>query len=112
MSNVASSNTPIETISSTEEKKRVLKQIEAVMDEFRGEKLSKFKAVANAIDEFDKWVGVSDMGNMLSPYLDEIHPVIRPDSDQPNDNSGTNDIASQSAQQSKGSGRKRTRGEV
>jgi len=114
MSNDASSNTPIEAINSTEEEKRVFKRIEAVMDEFRGENLSKFKAVTNVTDELDKWVGVSDevRGNALTPYLDEIHSVTRPDSGQPNDNSGTKGIASQSAQQSKGPGRKRTRGEV
>jgi len=114
MSNVPTSDTPIEAISSEEEEKRVLRRVEAIMDEFRGEQLSQFKAVANVTNELDQWVGVSDevRGNALTPYLDEIHSITRQDSDQPKDNSRTKETPSQSAKQSKDSGRKRVREEV
>lgn len=114
MSNDPNTNTPNENVGSEEEEKRVFKRVEAIMDEFRGEQLSKFKAVANVTDELDKWVGVSDevRGNALTPYLDEIHSVNRQDSGPTDDDSRTKETTSESTKQPKTLGRKRTRDEV
>ena len=106
-------NPPIETINAQEEEKRIFRRVEAVMDEFRGDQLSRFKAVANVTNELDKWAGVSDevRGNTLATYLEEIHAQpIGQDPGQSND-SHAKGTSSQSIKQSRAT-RKRTREEV